>query len=420
MDDVTELHSETMALFQGPPGDSTVQSRQWVDYRPVSLMTEGSALEFNVPASPSDYIDLKKTVLQIKARVTRLEGTPITDTDNVSPINLTLQTMFSQVDLSLQQQPLYSVGPNYGFKAYLDCLLDSSPERQDELTSQLYYKDTPEPDAGLESDSDGSNNGLYLRSRFTKNGKVFDMSGPLYLDMMQQGRMLLNGVPLHLKLWPSKDSFRLMSPIEGASYKLSIVDATLSVCMVKVQTGVIIAHNNVLKDSPALYPLNKSTIKTYSLSAGQFDFGIDNVFQGEIPDRLILGLVSSEAFSGSYKKNPFSFKPHNCNFVAFSIDGQTVPGKPLTPNYDTGNYAEAFQTLHQVKPVPISRNDYPRGYCLYALNLSDSRQTSLKKTGHSRLVLKFSKALVETVTLVVYGKSQGLVQIDAARNVMVS
>ena len=210
-----ESHSESLALFQGPTTDSSIVSRQWVEYKPINAITEGAAIEFNITSSPSDYMNLQEYRLQIKAKLTHEDGiTPVTKEDLVAPVNLSLQSLFTQVDLNLQQQPLYSVGGNYPFKAYLDVLLDENTKMQEEkLASQLYYKDN------LSSEDiatpQGDNNGLYQRWTHTREGRVFDMSGPLYLDMWQQERLLLNGIPLQLKLWPSKDAFRLMSSKEG-------------------------------------------------------------------------------------------------------------------------------------------------------------------------------------------------------------
>ena len=407
-----ESHNDSLALFQGPDKDFSILAKQWIEYRPINVISEGSVLEFNVPASSSDYINLKETRLQVKAKITKEDNSPVSREDLVAPSNLALQSIFSQVDLLLQQQPLYSVGTNYPYKAYLDAMLQSRGELSEaKLSSQLYYKENASnTDA---TDPNGGDTSIYLRWMQTRDGQIFDMSGPLYLDMFDQSRLLLNGVPLQIKLWPSKNAFRLMSDTGG--YKLQIVDASLFLCMTKVHSGVLLAHSHTLKDSPALYPMVRSDIKTYSLTQGEFSFGVDDLFQGEVPDQLILGLVSSQGYIGAFHRSPYAFRHYHCNFISFTIDGQNVPGKPLTPNYETGNYIEAFQTLHQRGEVNIDREAYPKGFCLYVLDILEN--TTIKKRGKSRLELKFNKPLPESCTLVAYAKFQGLVQIDNSRNV---
>ena len=90
-----EGHLDSLALFQGPEVDTAVHCKQWIEYKPINLVTEGSALEFNVPASPSDYIDLKQSRLHVTAQVTKQDGSPVTKEDLVAPTNLTLQTLCS-------------------------------------------------------------------------------------------------------------------------------------------------------------------------------------------------------------------------------------------------------------------------------------------------------------------------------------
>ncbi len=57
----------------------------------------------------------------------------------------------------------------------------------------------------------GSNGGLTNRYNFTQDSITFDLIGHLQVDICQQDRLLLNGVPLSVKLWPATDAFRLMA-----------------------------------------------------------------------------------------------------------------------------------------------------------------------------------------------------------------
>jgi hypothetical protein len=64
--------------------------------------------------------------------------------------------------MSLQQQPVNQVGPNYPYNAYLDLLFDT--EDKQELHNQLFIKDDPTMDDG--NAIDGSNRGLWRRSKY--------------------------------------------------------------------------------------------------------------------------------------------------------------------------------------------------------------------------------------------------------------
>jgi hypothetical protein len=87
------------------------------------------------------------------------------------------------------------------------------------------------------------------------------MEGPLYLDLFQQDRLIINGVGLALKLWPSKNAFRLMSPSDDATYKVQIVEASFKLCVQKPNSGVLMSHAKLLKRMPAVYPYIRSDLK---------------------------------------------------------------------------------------------------------------------------------------------------------------
>jgi hypothetical protein len=96
------------------------------------------------------------------------------------------------------------------------------------------------------------------------------MEGPIHIDIFQQNRLLVNGVGLALKLWPSKDGFRLISNEDDVSYKVQILDISFNLCLQKPNAGVLIAHANLIKDSPAIYPYMNSNISVSSFSRIRF------------------------------------------------------------------------------------------------------------------------------------------------------
>jgi hypothetical protein len=36
-----------------------------------------------------------------------------------------------------------------------------------------------------------------------------------------------------------------------------------------------------------------------------------NMFQGGLPNRIVIGMVDADAFNGTYTKNPFNFKNYD-------------------------------------------------------------------------------------------------------------
>ena len=110
----------------------------------------------------------------------------------------------------------------------------------------------------------GGNGGLLQRLAFTGTGREVSMDGPLRVDICQQEREIINGVPICVKLYPSSNPFRLMAAAAPAiTYKVVITDAILKVYQVEVNPGKMVANNEALKIGPALYPIKQSQLKCF-------------------------------------------------------------------------------------------------------------------------------------------------------------
>ncbi|XP_041376686.1 uncharacterized protein LOC121389141 [Gigantopelta aegis] len=118
--------------------------RYQTDTRPTSqITTENSPVEFNVYGQGVDYIDLKCTKLHVRAKITKADGSILTKDEKVGPVNLWLQSFWSQVDLTLNGKLVTTSTNLYPYKSYLKVLLNgTSTAKESSLQSQLYYKDT--------------------------------------------------------------------------------------------------------------------------------------------------------------------------------------------------------------------------------------------------------------------------------------
>lgn len=424
-----EGYTSNLDIFKPPPIDTAVLKREWIPFRPVSQITKGSPIHFTIPGSSSDYKDLRSMMFYVKCRITKPGGEKITADDSVGFVNLTLQSLFRQVDVCLQQQIINTgVGLNYPYKAMIDTLLKFEEDpKTTQLQSQLYFKDT----AGYmdtASPGDGGNLGLLERNELTENGEYVDMEGNIFSDICQQERYLLNGVQLDVKLFPNSDNFVLMSPQGGTQYQYEIEEAILKVCHVKLNPGVVVAHAETLKKSPALYPYMKSDVRTYNIQPGSFTWSADDIFQGSVPSRVVVGLVSGEAYSGAYHKNPYNFQHFNTNFCGLYANGQSVPGEPFMCDFKNNSYTSAYLSLftavgkyHSNEGNYISRSDYPKGYSLFLFDIDGKHGKefmNLTNRGHTRLSLRFEKAAKETITVIVYSHFPSILQIDETRNII--
>ncbi|XP_060557397.1 uncharacterized protein F54H12.2-like [Ruditapes philippinarum] len=415
--DVELYHQEELSLFTSPISDQSLQSREWIQYKPVGQVNSGSAIEFNIPAQSSAYIDLKRSVLRVKLAIVDGDGTDLDENVITTLINLPFHTIFGQVDVSLQQTTLSHNGANYPYKAYIDTILRTNKQIQDNLLGcQMFYKDTG--DVSTSDAKTGSNEGLKTRYSKTKGSSIVDLEGPLHIELFRQSKLLINGVSIGLKLHHARDAFRIITDSMAPSYKVKITDASFNLCIQRLNGAFYLAQEKLIQDMPAIYPYLRSELKSSAIASGQYSFSADDVFQGLIPSKLIVGLVSSNSFNGDYSKNPFDFKHFNCNFIGFYIDGQSIPSQPLQPNYSANQYVDCYRGLGLYRnDIDVTLEDYKNGYCLYVLDIDPYHSFNTKRRGHCRLELKFAVALPESVTLIMYASFPETLNIDKSRAV---
>ena len=65
-------------------------------------------------------------------------------------------------------------------------------------------------------------------------------------------------------------------------------------------------HKAGLEISKGKYPMQKSVILTKILPKGSFDEPFEDIFQGLVPTKMVIGMVDPEAYSGNSQKKSFT------------------------------------------------------------------------------------------------------------------
>ena len=416
-------------LFTVPPTQTSVEHGCTMDYHPVSTLTYNGPIEFNIPGSGVDYIDLTNTFLHLGVKITAADGANIADAAAIGPVNLLMHSLFSQVDVALNDKLVSSSTNTYAYRAYLETLLNYGKEaKESQLTSVMWYKDTAGKMDERAVVAAGENKGLVKRASFTKSSKVVDMMGRIHSDIFFQEKLLMNGIGVRIRLVRSKDSFSLVSTEAAPTYKIKIVRAVLRARKVRISDSVYLAHAKALELANATYPIRRVECKTFSIPTGNYDAVQENLFMGQVPNRVIVGLVDTDAFNGSFAKNPYNFKNYKITDISLKSDGQEQSGEPIKLDFTAGTIMEGYWSLLQTAgkvlkdaDIDISREDYANGYTLFGWDLTpdlgEDDHFNLIKRGSLRLSVKFGEALPQTVNVIVYAEFQNVLEIDRNRNV---
>ena len=431
-----ECTKSELDLFSVPPAQVSLEKGHWVDHLPVSSVSDGGPITFLCPGT-EDYVDLAKTILVVRAKVTKANGDDLGQDKKVGIVNNFLHSLFKQVDVFLKGKQVTQATGTYAYRAYLETLLNYGPAaKRSQLTAAMFYKDTSTKmdtaDPTLAGDHANVNLGLKKRYEFSKESGIIEMAGPIFCDVFMSERLLLSYVDLKILMNRNVDEFCLMASEADADYRVKLTKVYLKIRKVKVNPSISIAHELALKKGPAIYPVRRVECKSFIIPAGNPSLRKDNLYNGLVPKTIIFGMVDSAAFNGAYKKNPFNFQNFTISFLAISVNGEEVPFKPLQLSYTaaTRRYIEAFLTLFSGTGKmfydvgnDISRDEFVNGFNLYSADLSpdicgSSDHFNVVQRGNLSVDIKFSTAPAGAVSLVCYGEFENTIHIDSERNVI--
>lgn len=407
-EEFTEGVPSELSLFDLPPTQTAVSDIYYHEIRPLSQLSGDGPIEFRISGQNSlDYLDLAGSQLYVKLKVKKADGTDLVKgTDKVGPVNLFLQALFSTTEVTLQNKAIITCNYN-PYRAMIQTLLNYGQDaKSSQLLSQLYIKD--DNDHPEDTDPSGDNNGLFLRAKYIEGSKYLDLQGPIFHDLFSMSRYLINQVDVKMKLYRNSPAFCLSSGDASPDYKIEIHDIYLLARKIRVNPAVIFGHSEILKTSNAKYPFTRGECRSQSIPTGSTSFHWENLFQGQKPNRVVIGFVASNAVSGDYKANPFDFINCGIQSICLYADGIPVGGNPIMLDFTEATgatvmraYTEMFQSTgkwNRDAGNDINREDFIKGNTLFVFQLEPffsehGNYLSLVKTGNLRLDIQFKTAL---------------------------
>ena len=433
------LKSE-LDLFSVGATQTSIEQTSYKKYRPISTVSGHSPLEFHIPATDEDYLDLQQSFLYLRTRIQDAHGqnfeAPEVNNDPaeesfVFPINYFVNTQFKNVDVYLSGT---QVSPNdnlYAYRAYMETLLSYGRDvKSGPLQAGFYYPDTNRPNLHDQTvaNDDCVNTGARSRYSMTSYSQEIEMVGKIHSSLFSQQKLILNKMDIRLKFNRHDPKFSLMALPDMANYTIAIDEAVLFVSHKTISPSVREAHENGLLKSPAKYPVRTSHMKFFTKPAGHADLSEPNLCAGILPRRVVIGLVRSEGFNGSHHYNPLDFGTHHLRSIQLRRNGVPLPFEEIEVNYERNNVVQGYLSLFQGtnrlfrdNAISLSLQDYTRsGNSLYVFDLSQDGQDSnlsLLQEGIISLQIKLAQSLQYSVTIVVYLEKEGLIEVNRDRNV---
>jgi len=343
----------------------------------------------------------------------------VSDIDCAKPktvgcVNNLLRFMFSSLIVSLHGKHVTLHETNYHYKAYLEKLLKYGSDASGKhLVSSIWY---------LDSSGELKDNCGYAKLLiYLSNGNTLELYGRLHADLFNSDKMSINGVDMNIKLARAPESFYFLAPSHDNKVRIKIVDATLFITQAQLKSPLLLAHVNVLAmKRKAHYPVTQTQIKTFTVSAWSQQVSIDNLFLGQIPERILIAFVKNCAFVVSASRNPFDLQHYDMTNLVLYVNGVQHLSEPPTMDCSSPFGAtRAYETLfsstgiqHDERAHMITLEIFTKGFFVLGFDLTPDREADgehkiLPLQGNVRIEERMKKSLPEPVTCILYAEFPG-------------
>ena len=212
----------------------------------VESLSDGGPIEFKVSGSGKEFLDLARSYLYLKVKVSNADGSNLDDASKVGFANYPIASLFNQVDIILGGKLISSASNTYAHRSILEVLFNYDKEAaESQLGCGLFCKGTAGQMEEMEISADPVlNTGLGTRSEWTKTGKIVEIHGRIHSDLFNQEKLILKGVDLTVKLHRHKPEFCLLSGDTAPAHKITIVDANFYVKKIELTPSVLKCHQH--------------------------------------------------------------------------------------------------------------------------------------------------------------------------------
>jgi hypothetical protein len=424
-----------LELFKTPATQVATERSRFLTFFPKNAVSEtnvDSSIIFEISGIP-DYLDLNKNLLKVRFQFRKANGDALDANVEVAPINYISNSFIKQCKIFLNNKQISDGSETYMLRSYIETLINfSSDIKNTRLRASGWYEDGES--AGGSTVDAATNPGFMARKIGSRESRTFEVLGSLHGDIFNQTTYMLPNIKLRVELQRNSHKCVLKKfPAPNADvidYKLHLLSVEWIVRTVEVNKSLALSHEKKLLREPAKYILNRATVKTFPLSTNTKDVQNLEIYNAQLPTKMLVTFLSTDAFDGHSSKSPFNFQHFGLESAYATVGGRRWPvEKPLEMDFDGDKVTEAYYHFLNNSGFAGSFSDsngitldmYKKRCFFLAFDFrsdekDDDDAVDIIKYGETRLFLRFKAGLPAPTHLIAYLNFDNILRIDSGRN----
>jgi len=316
---------------------------------------ESATIKFEIPPqtnsflSPNIFVDV---VVQAKKIEKETDGTEkladITPADEVTLESFPFHSLWSCVQVSMNDVLLNNKTDKYPYIAYLDRLHLTDPE------SHKIYQDLELGelvDAGTTDNDDGTVQ-TKRKALITSAQELF-LRGKLVIPILQQSRYFLPSTKISISLSQTSNNFRFISRKLDFKGKILIKDIRLKGHRLIPNSQLLLDTMKALKDTPAQYPITRIEPILFEMPTGSSVCDkILNLPTSKVPRMVfVTSFINGGINSVAFDRGAYRAKCADVEEIYVQIEDEKYPSQPYDATSREGMmkiYSDYKQTTSQL------------------------------------------------------------------------
>ena len=254
----------------------------------------------------------------------------------VSYVNKITHSIFSNVEVYINNQQIYNSNGLYAHKSYISNNFKGAiTEYNGVLHCEGYdYEQDPEDDANPLPDP------LFTRRmKLLSRPDGFMLCDKLGIDFFSTSELLHPNMKIRLRLIRARPNFYMIS--DNPNVSLGIVDCSLYTRRVALKDDYHKKRMDMLAYAPVEYTYLETLAKTFIIPARQNQFIQENIFNNAPIRRIALAVNTNSAFTGSFTENPFWCQQFDLRNIRILRGGQPIV------DFDTADKLSSICDYHE-------------------------------------------------------------------------